>query len=83
MATLKFYPYKKTGKSPIYIRLKIGRQTDIRQSTGLTIINAEDWKDDKQRPKATTQSNKNLKTQIQNLDTSITESIDKIEMKQR
>ena len=33
MATIRYYPYKKKGLTKVYLRLKVGRTKDIRQST--------------------------------------------------
>lgn len=82
MATIKFYPHKPEGECKIYVRLKIGRQKDIRQSTGLTIKNAKDWKKDTQLPKSTNTSNKNLSRNLKELNIAISDSIDSIEKSQ-
>lgn len=43
MASIKYYPQKKTGKCKVYIRLSLGRGQDFRLSTGLTISDASKW----------------------------------------
>ncbi|MEH6764143.1 MAG: phage integrase SAM-like domain-containing protein [Aequorivita antarctica] len=79
MATLKFYPYKSTGETKIYLRLKIGTVSDIRQSTGLTIQDAETWKSEEQLPKNSTDSNKALRRSLTKLKLTLTKEIDTIE----
>ena len=79
MATIKFYPHKAKGESKIYIRLKIGKIKDIRQSTQLTIEEAGDWNTEKQIPRASTSKNKNLASSLRDLKKQIEDSIDNVE----
>jgi integrase len=79
MATIKFYPHKTKGESKIYIRLKIGKLKDIRQSTLLTIEDAETWNAEKQTPRASTGKNKNLASSLRDLKKQIEDSIDDVE----
>tara|TARA_R110002124_G_scaffold17532_3_gene73478 strand:- start:361276 stop:362604 length:1329 start_codon:yes stop_codon:yes gene_type:complete len=79
MATIKFYPYKTIGESKIYIRLKIGKLKDIRQSTHLTIEDAETWNNEKQIPRATNTKNKNLASSLRDLKKTIEDLIDEVE----
>jgi integrase len=75
MATIKFYPYGKQGKSKIYLRVLIGK-TDIRLSTGLDISDVKSWSTDTQRPKKTQADLKVLKKRLDRLEEEITNMID-------
>ncbi len=79
MATIAFYPYKCTGETKIYIRLKIGKLKDIRQSTRLTIKDARTWRKEKQLPNASTPGNKDLRKKLSGLRLLIEDKIDNIE----
>lgn len=79
MATLKFYPYKSTGTTKIYVRFKIGSSVDIRLSTGLTIHDATFWNTKLQLPSGSTDGDKSLKRSINKLNISINDAIDVIE----
>jgi len=79
MATLKFYPYKKTGTTKVYLRLKIGRVKDIRQSTLLTIEDSKSWKDKSPLPKKTTPKNKILCRRLIALQQLIEDKLDSVE----
>jgi integrase len=75
MATIKFYPYSKQGKSKIYVRVLIGK-TDIRLSTGLDISDVSSWSADTQRPKKTQADLKALKKRLDSLEDEIINIID-------
>ena len=79
MATIRFYPYKKTGSTKVYLRLKIGRIKDFRQSTLLTIENSESWKVKSPLPKKTTAKNKILCKRLIALQILIEDKLDEIE----
>lgn len=79
MATIIFYPNNPAGKTKIHIRLKIGRITDIRQSTRLTIKDSKTWNKDRQLPNASSNSNKDLRKKLRDLRILIEEKLDEIE----
>lgn len=81
MATIKFYPYKDSGKSKVYIRLHEGKKLDIRLSTGLSIENAKDWDYSENLPnkKSREVNNKNLRTKLHELENFIDSEILRIE----
>jgi len=79
MATIKFYPYKKKGKSKIYLRLSIKREVDVRLSTGLTIEEAMSWNRDTGLPKKNTATNKKLYWSLKDLEKHIEDKMLDIE----
>jgi integrase len=79
MATIKFYPYKKTGTTKVYLRLKIGRKKDFRLSTLLTIEDAKSWKYLAPLPKKSTEKNKSLCKRLNALQELIEDKIDEVE----
>ncbi|WP_417443179.1 tyrosine-type recombinase/integrase [Joostella sp.] len=79
MATIKFYPYKPKEKSKIYIRLFKGKNLDVRLSTGLSILRAENWDYKKGFPKKNSESNKELHNSLKELESHIENEILNIE----
>src|SRR5690554_4090618 len=83
MATLRYQLIGKTDKKNIYITLSSGRGGIFKKNTGYT-VNIKDWSKDKNRPKQTLSELKNLKTSLDNLQTSIyknlNESLEKKEV---
>lgn len=70
MATISFQLIGNTDYKSIYITLSMGRNETYKKNTGYK-IKAEDWSKDKNRPKQTLSELKNLKTGLDNLQTSI------------
>ncbi|TXG36989.1 tyrosine-type recombinase/integrase [Seonamhaeicola maritimus] len=66
MATVKFLLQSKSDNAPIYLRLSVSRGLVFKRKTGL-FINPKDWSYDKSLPKQTTNTNKNLSTDLQAL----------------
>lgn len=66
MSTIKFVLLQKTDNSQIYIRVSAGREINLRKKTGLT-INAKDWSERTNLPKTNDDSNKLLKTKLEEL----------------
>lgn len=79
MATLRFYPYKKTGATKIYLRLKIGRSIDLRQSTLLSIEDSKSWNYSIHMPKKNHHKNKSLFKRLTELQIKIEDTLDDIE----
>lgn len=79
MASFTFYPYKKTNSTKIYLRLRNGRETDIRVSTGLTIEDAKTWNYNLNLPKKNSEKNKVLYRRLIALQESIEDEFDKLE----
>lgn len=75
MATIKFYPNKKSGSSKIYFRLIVGRN-DIRLSTGLEIVDVKYWSTQTQRPKKNEAKLKKLSKRLDELEDQIFELIE-------
>jgi integrase len=76
MATIKFYPYNKSGASKIYVRILIGRLKDIRQSTGLDIADVKNWSIDTNLPKQTSAIDKKLRNRLNELHEVLSDLID-------
>jgi integrase len=70
MATVKFRLVSKKDVSNIYIRILNGRKLDIQAKTDL-FINVKDWSENKNLPKPTTSTNKNLTSKLEKLKTFI------------
>lgn len=70
MATISFQLIGNTDYKSIYVSLSMGRKETYKKNTGYK-IKAEDWSKDKNRPKQTLTELKNLKTGLDNLQTSI------------
>lgn len=70
MASVKFLLQSKSNNAPIYLRLSIGRGQVYKRKTGLS-INPKEWNIAKGLPKQTTATNKNLSTELQELQTHI------------
>lgn len=70
MATISFQLIGNTDYKSIYVSLSMGRNETYKKNTGYK-IKAEYWSKDKNRPKQTLSELKNLKTGLDNLQTSI------------
>jgi integrase len=70
MATIKFLLQSKSDNAPIYLRLSIDRKTSYKRKTGLS-INPNDWSTDTGLPKQNNPHNKNLRTDLKNLESKI------------
>lgn len=79
MANIKFYPYKSTSKSKVYLRLNIGSSQDFRLSTGLTIEDSKKWNKKNNLPDEKSATNKRLKNRLNDLKREIDDYIDEIE----
>ncbi|KAB1068046.1 tyrosine-type recombinase/integrase [Tamlana haliotis] len=73
MATVKFQLLSKSETAPIYVRLSINRNLTPRAKTGLQ-INPKDWSTNNY-PKTNTATNKNLKSNLQKLETFILDEV--------
>lgn len=70
MATIKFLLQSNSDNAPIYLRLSVNRNTVIKRKTGL-FINPKNWSSEKALPKQTTNTNKNLSTELLDLSNDI------------
>ena len=80
MASIKFLIQSKTKTAPIYLRLSINRQQVYKRKTGL-FINPNNWSKDKGLPKQTTASNKNLSTELSELQNKILKQLNEANTK--
>jgi integrase len=64
----------KSESAPIYLRLLLGRNKDIKRKIGLT-INSNDWSTTKGLPKQNNNENKNLTTKLRKLRTYILKEV--------
>lgn len=76
MSHIKFFPNKKKGKASIYIRIRLGRKIDLKQSTGLTLEDCSKWNSDTQFAKGRSASIKKLNQRLRELRTVLEEEID-------
>ncbi|MFH4963658.1 tyrosine-type recombinase/integrase [Gaetbulibacter sp. M235] len=79
MATIKFYPYQKKGKSKIYVRITIKRGYDFRLSTPLSIQESSKWDAKSGYPKKTNDQNKLLFKELIDLENYIDQILSEIE----
>ncbi len=79
MATINYYTLQKTGVSKIYVRFRLGRKAEFRQSTMLSIKDAALWKPDTQTARGRTTSIKILNQKLRDLRTQIENTLDSIE----
>jgi len=70
MATIKFILQSKSSNASIYLRLSIDRTTSFKRKTGLS-INYNDWSKDTSLPKQNKPYNKNLTTDLKDLESKI------------
>ncbi|HEY9167976.1 MAG TPA: phage integrase SAM-like domain-containing protein [Lutibacter sp.] len=70
MATIKFLLQSQSDNSPIYLRLSINRANSIKRKIGL-FINSNDWSKSAGFPKENNTDNKNLKTDLKDLESKI------------
>jgi integrase len=70
MATIKFLLQSKSDNAPIYLRLSVNRGLVIKRKMGL-FINPKEWSISTGLPKQTTNSNKNLSTELLDLSNNI------------
>ena len=70
MATIRYQLQSKSSNAPIYLRLSLNRTKSIKRKTGL-FINPKEWSVKTGLPKQTIGTNKNLTTELRNLETSI------------
>lgn len=70
MASVKFFTRSKTAKSQIYLRFIVGYRKEFQSKTGI-VINISDWSKEKSLPKQNTPENKQITTQLKNLETHI------------
>ncbi|RED48792.1 tyrosine-type recombinase/integrase [Seonamhaeicola aphaedonensis] len=82
MATIKFYPYLKTGKSKVYVRVTIKRGQDFRLSTTLTIKDATKWNPKSGLPRKNEISNKKLYNSLLRLEERLENEISEVEKNQ-
>jgi integrase len=80
MASIKFLIQTKNESAPIYLRLSIKRDQVFKRKTGLS-INPSDWNATKGLPKQTTGENKNLSTDLQELQTKILKQLNEANTK--
>jgi integrase len=80
MASIKFSIQTKAQSAPIYLRLSINRQQVYKRKTGL-FINPNNWSKDKGLPKQTTASNKNLSTELSELQNKILKQLNEANTK--
>jgi integrase len=80
MASIKFLIQTKNESAPIYLRLSIKRGQVLKRKTGLS-INPSDWNATKGLPKQTTGENKNLSTDLQELQTKILKQLNEANTK--
>ena len=66
MASIKYFLQKKTGEVQIYIRFISGKEIDLKKKTNL-FINVKDWSEKTNLPKTNNESNKLLKTTLEEL----------------
>ena len=67
MATIKYLLQSKFDYAPIYLRLSLGHNNTIKRKTGLN-INPSDWSKATGLPKQNNHFNKNLTTEIKDLE---------------
>lgn len=70
MATIKFLLQSQSDNSPIYLRLSVNKTNSIKRKTGL-FINSNDWSKPTGLPKQNCPENKNLTTDLKDLETKI------------
>ncbi len=81
MATLKFFLQSTKDHSPIYIRLRDGKEIDLKAKTGL-IINPSNWNNKNQRPKNTKSPElKKLVFELENIKVRILKAYNEIQLK--
>lgn len=80
MASIKFLIQTKNESAPIYLRLSIKRDHVFKRKTGLS-IKPSDWNATKGQPKQTTGENKNLSTDLQELQTKIQKQLNEASTK--
>lgn len=80
MASIKFLLQTKNETAPIYLRLSIQRGQVFKRKTGLS-INPSDWNKTKGLPKQTTNSNKNLSTDLRGLETKVLQQLNETSAK--
>lgn len=66
MATIKYQLQSKSNNAPIYLRLSISRDKNLKRKTGL-YINPKDWSTSTGLPKQNDPTNKNLTTSLRDL----------------
>lgn len=74
MATIKFILQSKSSNAPIYLRLSIDRKTSFKRKTGLN-ISPSDWSKETGLPKQNNPSNKNLRTDLKDLESQILKNL--------
>lgn len=74
MATIKFLLQSKIDPANIYVRLSIDRKTVLKRKTGY-VINPDNWSSTTNLPKQGDEKQKQLKTDLSKLATSIEESL--------
>ena len=77
MATIKFILQSKGTNAPIYLRLSIDRTTSFKRKTGLN-IDPNDWSKETGLPKQNNPHNKNLRTDLKDLESQILKDLNKI-----
>ncbi|MCR9062873.1 MAG: site-specific integrase [Cytophagales bacterium] len=81
MATLKFFLQSTKDHSPIYIRLRDGKEIDLKAKTGL-IINPSNWNNKNQRPKNTKSTElKKLIFELENIKVRILKAYNEIQLR--
>jgi len=80
MATIKFLLQGKSISTPIYLRLSLGRNNVIKRKTGLN-INPKNWSNDTGLPKQNNADNKNLLTELKDLETIILKKLNEANTK--
>ncbi len=74
MASIKFHLQSKSKLSPIYLRLSLNRDILIRRKTGL-FVNPKDWSSATGYPIQNNSVNKDLKTDLKELDAKISKNL--------
>lgn len=69
-ASVKFFTRSKTLTSQIYLRFIVGYRKEFQSKTGI-VININDWSKEKSLPKQNSPENKQITTQLKNLETYI------------
>ncbi|MCP4179439.1 MAG: integrase, partial [bacterium] len=80
MATIKYLLQSKSESAPIYLRLSISRNKNLKRKTGLH-INPKDWSKATGLPKQNNSDNKNLTTDLKDLSLFILKSLNDANIK--
>ncbi|MDH6250913.1 integrase [Chryseobacterium sp. H1D6B] len=70
MASVKFFTRSKTSTSQIYLRFIVGYRKEFQSKTGI-VISMSEWSKEKSLPKQNNPENKQITTQLKNLESHI------------